>query len=74
MNADKMLFEIVRERLGDRLDRDAARVRGDDRAGLAVLFDLGKDLVFDLEIFDDGLDDQVAILELSPCRRRNSRS
>ncbi len=69
MYAEKMLLEIVGKRLGDRFDRDAAGVRSDHRAGLAVLFDLGEDLVLDLEIFDHGLDHQVAFLEFSPCRR-----
>ena len=59
----KMLFEIVRKRLGDRVDRNAARVRGDHGAGLAVFFDLGKKLVLDVEIFDDGLDHEIAIFE-----------
>src|SRR5437868_6854065 len=31
VDADKMLFEIVRKRLSDRLDRYSASVRGDDR-------------------------------------------
>ena len=64
MHTEEMRLEIVGKRLGDGLDRDAARVRRDDRARLAVLVHLGEDLVLDIEIFDYGLDHQVAILQL----------
>ena len=40
------------------------RIGRDDAARFAVLLDLGKKLVFDLEILDHGLDHEVTIFDL----------
>src|ERR1043166_5387485 len=64
MNSEKMLLEIVGEGLDDRCNRQAARVRRDDRAWFAIIFHLCKELVFDVKIFYDSLYQQIAIIQL----------
>ena len=58
-----MLFEIVRrtaraiDSIGMPLVFEAI-----DGTRFTDLFNLCKDFVFDIEVFDDGLDDQIAVL------------
>src|SRR5439155_1613530 len=45
-------------------DRKARRVRGEDAFGGDVLAELGEDLLLDLELLEDGLEDEVAVCEV----------
>ena len=64
MHADKMLLEIVRKRLGDRFNRNTARIGSYHRTGLAIFIYFGKNLVLYLKILDNRFNDQIAILKL----------
>src|ERR1044072_7371155 len=63
VRAEAVCAELFGEAFGNLADRDAARVRGDDRAGLAELLDALEELALDVEVLDDGLDDDVAVLD-----------
>src|SRR5690606_33729518 len=63
VDAHEVLLKIVGEGFGDGVDRDAARVRGNDAPGLAVLFNLGKKFVLYFKILDDRLDHQITIFD-----------
>ena len=45
-------------------ERDAAGVGGEDRIGFASGFDFAPQRTLDLEIFDDGFDNPIAVREL----------
>ncbi len=52
--------------LGDPPDRNRARVGGDHALRRHFRFDLSQDLVLDLEVFEDGLNDEVGTVEAGP--------
>ena len=47
------------EPLGNALEFDGRGIGREDRAGLELIFETGKNLVFDLEFFDHGFDDHI---------------
>lgn len=63
VRAEEVRAELFGEALGYLPNRDAARVRRDDRAGLAKLLDALEEAPLDVEPLDDGLDDDVAVFE-----------
>ena len=64
VRAEEVRPKVFREPFGDGADGDAARVRRDYRAGPPVTLDLLEQLSFDVEVFDDGFDDEVAVFQL----------
>ena len=59
VRAGPVLLEFFGQALGDEMDRKAARVGGDDGAGLAELRDARKEFALDFEIFGDDFDDPI---------------
>jgi len=55
-------------------DRKGRRVRRDDRVRVHDRVQFAKDRALDLEILDDGLDDEVAIREIRQVRRPRDSS
>ena len=53
-------LKVFAPSLGEVLNGDATRVGGDGRARLAVLFDLGKDDLLDVQALDHHFDDPIA--------------
>ena len=63
MYAAKMSAKIVAETFRDAGDGNAAGVRRDDRTRLAIFFHFREKFAFDVQIFDDGFDNQIAIFK-----------
>src|SRR4051812_36690065 len=74
MRAEPMTTEVLAAPFGQRRDRNARRVRADDRCGTPRSIDLLEQRALDVELFDDGFDDPVAVLDarqLVKAARRN---
>src|SRR3546814_1055946 len=77
-SSDLIGGEAVRQALGQQVERDRRGVRGDDRAGLALLFQRGIELPLEVDILDDRFADPVDRSEerrvgnecVSTCRSR----
>ena len=61
MSAKPVAAEIVAEALGDGMHGQAAGIGGNDGSGLAHGLDLAQQSALEIEIFDHGLDDPVAV-------------
>ena len=61
MRAEPVAPEIVATALGQRGDRNAGRVRADDRPGPALLVDPREQLLLDVEPLDDRFHDPVGL-------------
>ena len=74
MRAEPVPAEIVAAPFGQRGDRNARRVRRDDRAGTPDGVDPLEQRTLDVEPLDDGFDDPVDAGELLEivCRSRRS--
>ncbi len=57
----EVLPEVVAPPLREQRNRNARRVRRDERSGLAVLFHPLEELLLDVEPLDDDLDDPIAV-------------
>src|SRR6185503_6152910 len=64
VDANEVLFEIVGTPFSKQVNRNAARIRSDNRAGTATLIDLLEERALDVQILDDRFDDQIAIFDL----------
>ena len=60
VRAEPVAAEVVGAAFGQRRDRNARRVRADDRSGPALLVDAREQLLLDVEPLDDRFDDPVA--------------
>ena len=74
VRAEPVPAEAVAAALGERRDRDARRVRADDRLGAAHRLDALEQRSLDVEPLDDGFDDPVGRRRARPGRRRSRRS
>src|SRR6185369_5886031 len=63
VNAEEVLFEVVGTAFGEQVNRNAARVGSDDRTGPAMFFDALVEGTFDVEVFGDRLNDQIAVFD-----------
>jgi hypothetical protein len=59
MHADEARTPLRGDSLGQLVDRDRARVRGEDRAGRSEPIDLAPEDALDLEVLEDRLDDEA---------------
>src|SRR3954447_2936897 len=64
VDSKKVRAEIFRAAFGEKMNRNAARVRGNNGAATAMLFDAFVEPAFQIKIFDDGFDDDVAVFQL----------
>ena len=74
VRAEPVPPEIVAASLGERRDRNARRVRRDDRARPADGVDALEQRALDVELLDDGFDDPVGVRRASRGRCRSRRS
>src|SRR4051794_1617234 len=64
VNSKEVGSEIFRAAFGEKMNRNAARVRGDDGAGATMVFDAFIELAFEVKILDHGFNDDVAVFQL----------
>ena len=66
---DEPAAPLLRDGLGQAVDRDRRRVRGEDRARRRDAIELAPERRLDREVLEDGLDDEVGVARRPRCPR-----